>query len=189
MKRAPIFGKFHVRTSFLHIGVSIKAALAYVVIEHRGLLFWLVPCVKPIIDSSYMPWNNSVTPKTCVRCLYGQSRVSHPSVRGYHALRASSTSSASPQHGGQPVAGSKSQASEGTFNGAAINTEQRGAMSRRLADMTDKTIEQGGRGAQKAIQESGFSVELKKRLEARIIDSRFKSENPAAFAQISMPVC
>ncbi len=61
-------------------------------------------------------------------------------------------------------------------------------MSRRLAEMTDETIEQGGRHAQKAIQESGFSEEMKKRLEARILDSRFKIENPVAFAQMSMPV-
>ena len=54
--------------------------------------------------------------------------------------------------------------------------------------MTDETIEQGGRSAQKAIGESGFSEELKKRLEARILDSKFKHENPAAFVQLNMPV-
>lgn len=61
-------------------------------------------------------------------------------------------------------------------------------MSRRLAEMTDETIEQGSRHAQKAIQEPGFSEEMKKRLEARILDSKFKIENPVAFAQMSMPV-
>ena len=62
-------------------------------------------------------------------------------------------------------------------------------MSRRLAEMTDESIEQGGRSAQKAVEEAGFSEELKRRLEARIVDGKFKSENPAAFAQIKMPVC
>jgi len=63
-----------------------------------------------------------------------------------------------------------------------------GAMSRRLADMTDKTLESGGRTARKAVEEAGFSEEIKKRLEARIQDNTFRSENPAVFAQINMPV-
>ena len=61
-------------------------------------------------------------------------------------------------------------------------------MSRRLAQMTDESIEQGGRSAKKAIEEGGFSEELKHRLEARIQESSFKNENPAAFAQVNMPV-
>ena len=63
-----------------------------------------------------------------------------------------------------------------------------GGMSRRLAHMTEESIETGGRGAQKAIEDGGFSEELRKKLEARIQDSTFKSENPAAFAQLNMPV-
>lgn len=64
-----------------------------------------------------------------------------------------------------------------------------GAMSRRLSEMTDDNIEQGGRAAQKAINEAGFSDDLKRRLEAKIADSNFRNENPAAFAQVDMPVC
>ncbi len=55
--------------------------------------------------------------------------------------------------------------------------------------MTDESIEQGGRSAQKAVEEAGFSEELKRLLEARIADTQFKTENPAAFAQVNMPVC
>lgn len=64
-----------------------------------------------------------------------------------------------------------------------------GAMSKRLSEMTEEHIEHGGRSARKAMDEAGFSEELKRRLEARIADSKFKSENPAAFAQLNMPVC
>ncbi|MCJ1396009.1 hypothetical protein MMC18_008895 [Xylographa bjoerkii] len=60
-------------------------------------------------------------------------------------------------------------------------------MSRRLEDMTEWTVEEGGGGARKYVEEAGFSEELKRRLEARIADSSFKSANPAAFAQIDMP--
>ena len=64
-----------------------------------------------------------------------------------------------------------------------------GAMSRRLADMTDKTINSGARTARKAIEEAGFSEDLKRQLEAKIQGSEFKSQDPAAFAQVAMPVC
>ncbi|KAK4695838.1 hypothetical protein P7C71_g1994, partial [Lecanoromycetidae sp. Uapishka_2] len=60
-------------------------------------------------------------------------------------------------------------------------------MSRRLAHMTEESIEHGGRGAKKAIEEGGFSEELKRQLGARIQDSAFRSENSAAFAELNMP--
>lgn len=62
-------------------------------------------------------------------------------------------------------------------------------MSRRLSEMTEDTVEHGGRAARKALDEAGFSEELKRRLEAKIADSTFRNENPAAFAQLDMPVC
>lgn len=63
-----------------------------------------------------------------------------------------------------------------------------GRMSSRLKQMTDESLSRGGRGAEKFIEQAGFSEELKKQLEERIKDSTFKSENPAAFAQMNMPV-
>ena len=62
-------------------------------------------------------------------------------------------------------------------------------MSERLAQMTDEMIEQNDRGAKKAIEDGGFSDELKKKLEARLQENSFRNENAAAFAQASMPVC
>ena len=62
-------------------------------------------------------------------------------------------------------------------------------MSERLSQMTENSIEQGGRSANKTIHEAGFSDELKRRLEAKIQDSTFKSQNAAAFAEVNMPVC
>ncbi|KAL8917105.1 MAG: hypothetical protein Q9208_008144 [Pyrenodesmia sp. 3 TL-2023] len=62
-----------------------------------------------------------------------------------------------------------------------------GAMSRRLSEMTEQSLEHGGRPTQKVIHEAGFSKELKRQLEAKIADSNFRTENPAAFAQLDMP--
>ena len=64
-----------------------------------------------------------------------------------------------------------------------------GRMTERLVQMTEESIEQGGRGASKAIDEAGFSEQLRKELEDRFQQSRFKSENAAAFSEVNMPVC
>ena len=64
---------------------------------------------------------------------------------------------------------------------------QEGAMARRLEQMTEEGLEQGGTRAGKIIQQAGFSEELKKKLEARIKDTEFRNEHPAAFAAVDMP--
>ncbi|KAL8813073.1 MAG: hypothetical protein Q9200_000540 [Gallowayella weberi] len=53
--------------------------------------------------------------------------------------------------------------------------------------MTDENIQQGGSAARKALDEAGFSEELKRRLEAKITNSNSRTDYPAAFAQINMP--
>lgn len=72
---------------------------------------------------------------------------------------------------------------------ASLRDDQNsGAMSRRLSEMTEENIEHGGRSARRAVDEAGFSEELRRQLEAKIADSNFRNENPAAFAQLNMPV-
>jgi len=71
---------------------------------------------------------------------------------------------------------------------ASGKEETQGRMSQRLFQMTEESIEQSGRGMTKAIEEGGFSEDLKKQLEARIQDSTFKAQNCAAFAGTNMPV-
>ncbi|KAL8864673.1 MAG: hypothetical protein Q9174_007265, partial [Haloplaca sp. 1 TL-2023] len=61
------------------------------------------------------------------------------------------------------------------------------AMSRRLSEMSEENLQQGGKAAQKVMDEAGFSEDLRRRLETKIADSVFKSENAAAFAQLDMP--
>lgn len=60
-------------------------------------------------------------------------------------------------------------------------------MSRRLAEMSEESLESGGRSARKAVEEAGFSEELKARLEQKIADASFRSENASAFARVNLP--
>ncbi|KAK5165339.1 hypothetical protein LTR04_001314 [Oleoguttula sp. CCFEE 6159] len=60
-------------------------------------------------------------------------------------------------------------------------------MSRRLAQMSDESLEIGGRGARRAIGEAGFDEDLKRRLEERIAGASTRNEYPSAFAQVELP--
>ncbi|CAC9888058.1 unnamed protein product [Aureobasidium pullulans] len=62
-----------------------------------------------------------------------------------------------------------------------------GAMSRRLAALSEEGLEAGGRSARKAVEEAGFDVGLKQELLERIATASFRNENASAFAQAEMP--
>ncbi len=66
-----------------------------------------------------------------------------------------------------------------------IEPEQ-GAMSRRLAQATEDALLEGGRAGRKAVEEAGFSDELKTKLLERIEAAKFRSDNTAAFAEAGM---
>jgi len=131
-----------------------------------------------------MPGAQSVVLYTCARCLRRQLQ---PIRRhGCHGCFSRTFSSTLPPREQQSAA--QQVKVDDKQNELEKPSDGAGAMSRRLADMTDETLESGGRTARKAVVEAGFSEELKKRLEARIQDSTFRSENLAAFAQVNMPV-
>lgn len=60
-------------------------------------------------------------------------------------------------------------------------------MSRRLAQATEDALLEGGRAGRKAVEEAGFSEELKARLLERIEGYAFKADNAAAFAEAELP--
>lgn len=70
------------------------------------------------------------------------------------------------------------------------NEEERrelGAMSQRLAQMSEESLELGGRRAAKAVQEAGFDEDLKRQLEERIASASFRNDYASAFAQAETP--
>jgi len=64
-----------------------------------------------------------------------------------------------------------------------------GAMTRRLAEMVEETIDTGSKSDRKLMQDVGFSDELKKQLEERIAQTAFAAQNQQATSQVKMPVC
>ncbi|KAJ6125299.1 hypothetical protein N7471_012616 [Penicillium samsonianum] len=60
-------------------------------------------------------------------------------------------------------------------------------MGRRLAQMTEDAMLEGGRSARRNIEQAGFSEELKNELAERIAASSFRSEYAAAHSIVEMP--
>ncbi|GIK02320.1 hypothetical protein Aspvir_006369 [Aspergillus viridinutans] len=60
-------------------------------------------------------------------------------------------------------------------------------MQRRLSEMTEEAMLEGGRSARRNIEQAGFSEDLKKRLQERIAATAFKNEYPAAHSIVNMP--
>ncbi len=60
-------------------------------------------------------------------------------------------------------------------------------MSRRLAQMTEETLEEAGSSARKAVDEAGFDEKLRLQLEERIAGTNFKNEYASAIAQAALP--
>ncbi|KAJ5497974.1 hypothetical protein N7453_007025 [Penicillium expansum] len=65
--------------------------------------------------------------------------------------------------------------------------EKDSPMGRRLAQMTEDAMLEGGRSAQRNIEQAGFSEELKNRLAERIAASSFRSDYAAAHSIVEMP--
>lgn len=57
-------------------------------------------------------------------------------------------------------------------------------MSRRLSSMSEEALEQGNK---KAVEEAGFSDELKQKLLNRLADASYKSQNASALATANLP--
>ncbi|MCJ1463226.1 hypothetical protein MMC07_001831 [Pseudocyphellaria aurata] len=122
-------------------------------------------------------------------CTGGRHKLSRPVFRdktNVNPFRRLSGPEISPPQQGRSSAQNISKNGDGETNCGNHHVEEAGGMTRRLAQITDECLEQDGRSAQNAIKEGGFSEELQRRLEAKFLDNKFKSDNPAAFAQLNV---
>ncbi len=119
---------------------------------------------------------------TCARCLCRNQPKNFRRVRTTRGFSAST-----------PIRNEQKQ--EPVSNGEQVSaklpheTQEPGAMSRQLEDLTEQSVLEGGsRSAKKIMEDGGFSRELKAKLEAKIEAVKFKRENAAAFTVLDMPV-
>ena len=110
----------------------------------------------------------------CARCLRVKSSSPNGPIRYQQRFQSNATS---------PL----KKDDDGEAEQPRQEEKETGALSRRLAQMSEESIETGGKSAANAVKEAGFSEELKRQLEEKIAGSHFKNDNASAFAQVSVP--
>ncbi|KAH8670204.1 hypothetical protein BGZ60DRAFT_375452 [Tricladium varicosporioides] len=146
-----------------------------------------------------MPGTSLSLPLTCARCLRASQCRNVVTIESQPARRIFSTSSPFRDSSGRTVtseqggAGSievqilqESESSSSSTNAQAKNGKEQGAMSRRLAEATEEAVLEGGRAGRRAVEDAGFSEELKAKLLEKVEAHKFRSENAAAFAEAGL---
>lgn len=144
-------------------------------------------------STSYMPGTRSPVPYTCARCLRAVQRqhalpiVSGSATRSFSKLSPLRSSESSSKIGKKEDENSIQAKILDPNPTSPRNTEaEQGAMSRRLAEATEDALLEGGRAGRKAVEEAGFSEELKEKLLEKVAAHKFRSENATAFAEAGM---
>ncbi|KAK3315552.1 hypothetical protein B0H66DRAFT_565581 [Apodospora peruviana] len=97
---------------------------------------------------------------------------SEHSNTNHDARSESPPSPSSPEHPPRPPDGS-----------LPPEPSEQGPMARRLEEATEEALLSGGRAGKRAIEDAGFSEELKTKLLKKLADAKFEAEHAAAFAE------
>lgn len=122
-----------------------------------------------------MSLRSASVPYICARCLRSSRTV--PNYQR-HAITRTFTASPPYYNHGTPENNAAKPAQE---------EQEKGALSRRLEQMSEEALETGGRSARKAVAEAGFDEDLRKQLEERIAKASFRNEHASAIAQANLP--
>ncbi|UKZ46826.1 hypothetical protein TrVGV298_001037 [Trichoderma virens] len=114
-----------------------------------------------------------VSSSLCQKCLQASARFGPPGARRY-------TSPAN------HLTGDESKADQETISGSTSDGNPQGsepgAMTRRLQEATEEALFSGGSAGRRAVQDAGFSDELKEKLLSKIADANFRQEYSSVFA-------
>jgi hypothetical protein len=114
-------------------------------------------------------------PYTCARCLRANRRpqrlqtIPGGSIRSYANAATQSKEPEGRENEQLPLKKAEKQ------DGGRKEDEEEGALTRRLREMSEEALEAGGHSALKAVEEAGFSADLKAQLEHRISAANLKS--------------
>ncbi|KAM3558229.1 hypothetical protein ARSEF4850_004709 [Beauveria asiatica] len=70
-----------------------------------------------------------------------------------------------------------------TNESTLTETEELGPLARRLQEATEEALLTGGRAGRQAVEDAGFSEQLKEKLMSKIADAKFKNDFAAALAE------
>lgn len=143
--------------------------------------------------SLYMPGIRSRPSYTCARCLRAFQRQNVSPIHPPTTLRRFSQASPlgaeqSAEVERQPLQGPN--ISRGTSQSAGAASQdaklEEGAMSRRLAQATEDAVLEGGRAGRRAVEDAGFSEELKRKLLEKVEAHKFRADNASAIAEAGL---
>jgi len=125
------------------------------------------------------------TPYICARCIRALDRAHHPPlavpVRRLSQCRIlarpADTSSQPNAKQNDPTDSAKSSERPET---------EKGPMARRLEEATEEALFTGGRAGRRAVEEAGFSDELKNKLLNKLADASFQTDNAAALSEAGL---
>lgn len=111
----------------------------------------------------------------CKYCLCSSARLGPQVARRYTSQARLSTNE---DEDTQPSPRQENE-SQSADNGRA-STSEPGAMTRRLQEATEEALFSGGSAGKRAVQDAGFSEDLKERLLSKIADAKFHHDHSSA---------
>lgn len=114
----------------------------------------------------------------CQRCLQGTHQTRVLLVAHY---------SSQPSQTGKEQSGSKKAEEPKPKDGKSTPVKEPGPLARRLEEATEEALFTGGRAGRRAIEDAGFSKELKEKLLSKIADANFRTQYSGAFTEVDMP--
>ncbi|KAH8694810.1 ASST-domain-containing protein [Ilyonectria robusta] len=93
------------------------------------------------------------------------------------------------KHGeaGKEQSGSQKAEEPESNDGKPTAVKEPGPLARRLEEATEEALFTGGRAGRRAIEDAGFSKELKEKLLSKIADANFRTQYSGAFTEADMP--
>ena len=128
------------------------------------------------MPSSHHMTRLSLCPKCCAspaKALHTRPLQAPAAVRHFRSL----------QGGDRKRDGGKDLANENGSHGQ----EEPGPLARRLEEATEEALLTGGSSGRRAIEDAGFSDELKEKLLHKIADAKFEGQCSGSFAQAGIP--
>ncbi|KAL7928120.1 hypothetical protein V8C35DRAFT_318875 [Trichoderma chlorosporum] len=126
---------------------------------------------KSIVSSAMMP---RISSSLCQKCLQSSARFGPQAARRY-------TSPANHLSGDETTADQENTPTKTSDDNS--QESEPGAMTRRLQEATEEAIFSGGSAGRRAVQDAGFSEELKEKLLNKIADANFRQEYSSAFVE------
>ncbi|UNI19762.1 hypothetical protein JDV02_005921 [Purpureocillium takamizusanense] len=126
------------------------------------------------------------TPVLCCRCARLASRALRAQPYRGAARLSSQTGTGSPSATSKNPSHKKQTDAEGRISPGEAEDELVGPMARRLAEATEEALLTGGAAGRRAVEEAGFSEELKERLLDKVADAKFRKQYSGAFAEAGL---